>query len=64
MSEEKDWYDKAEEEFAFGPEPEDVDEEFDESIFDSQEYDIEDLEYHAGIRSWPYQPPLMPNAIK
>lgn len=56
MSSNKDWYDIAEEEFAFGPFPDDPDEEFDESIYDDPEYDIEDLEYHAGIISRP--PPM------
>lgn len=53
MSDEKDFWDKAEEEFAFGPIPEDYDDEFDESIFNDPEYDIEDLEFHAGILSKP-----------
>lgn len=51
MAEKKDFFDKAEEKFAFGPVPEDYEGDFDESIFNDPEYDIEDLDFHAGILS-------------
>ena len=60
MSDEKDLWDRIEEEFAFGPVPDDYDEEFDESIFNDPEYDIEDLELKAGSLPIPQvtAPPL------